>query len=183
DRQIMLLQTFADEAVIAIENVRLFTELEDKNRTLTHAHAQVTDALQQQTATADILRVIAASPTELQPVFDAIVRNAVQLCNGVFGIVVRYDGSIASLVAGHNVPLQGLEPLRRLFPGPATPDSVPGRALLSRAVVHIHDQTNSEEFTATVARAVGFRTNIAVPMLRSGQPIGAIAVARRDGQA
>jgi hypothetical protein len=114
--------------------------------------------------------------------FDAIVRSAVRLCNGVFGIVVRYDGSVASLVAGHNVPLEGWDPLRQLFPGPATPDSVPGRALLSRDVVHIHDQANSEEFTATVARAVGFRTNIAVPMLRNEEPIGAIAVARRDVQ-
>src|SRR4029453_8957299 len=132
-----------DQAVIAIENVRLFTELQDKNQALTQAHAQVTEALQQQTATAEILRVIAASPTELEPVFDAIVRSAVRLCNGVFGIVVRYDGSVASLVAGHNVPLEGLDPLRRLFPGPATPDSVPGRALLSRQVAHIPDQAKS----------------------------------------
>jgi signal transduction histidine kinase len=182
DKQIALLRTFADQAVIAIENVRLFTELQDKNRALTQAHAQVSGALQQQTATAEILRVIAGSPTELQPVFDAIVQSAVRLCHGVFGIVVRYDGSIASLVAAHNLPLEARDPLARLYPGPATPDSVPGRALLLRAVVHIHDQANSKEFRTTVARAVGFRTNIAVPMLRNGEPIGAIAVARRDVQ-
>ena len=76
DRQIALLQTFSDYAVIAIENVRLFTELEGKNLALTTAHAQVTEALDQQTATSEILRVIASSPTDVQPVFDAIARKA-----------------------------------------------------------------------------------------------------------
>src|SRR5678815_4522603 len=79
DKQIELLQTFADQAVIAIENVRLFTELQEKNRALTEAHAQVTEALDQQTATSEILRVISRSPTDLQPVFDTIVESVVQL--------------------------------------------------------------------------------------------------------
>src|SRR4030095_14580551 len=135
DQQTALVQTFADQAVIAIENVRLFTELQEKNRALTAAHAQVTESLQQQTATSEILRVISNSPTDIQPVFTAIVQNAVGLCNGFFGIVVRYDGSVASLVAHHNVPSEeGLKALQRIFPGPPTSDSVPGRALLSRAV-------------------------------------------------
>jgi GAF domain-containing protein len=180
DDEIALLKTFADQAVIAIENVRLFTELQEKNRALTQAHRQVTEALEQQTATSEILRVISASPTDVQPVFDAIVQSAVRLCNGVFGMVVRYDGHIARLVAHHNLPPEGLRALQRLFPGLPASDSAPGRALLSRTVVHVHDQANSEEFTPTVASAVGFRTNIAVPMLRDDQPIGAIAVARRE---
>ena len=79
ERQIELLKTFADQAVIAIENVRLFKELQEKNRALTQAHAQVSEALDQQTATSDILRVISSSPTDLQPVFDAIVRSAQRL--------------------------------------------------------------------------------------------------------
>ncbi len=180
DKQIKLLETFADQAVIAIENVRLFTELQEKNQALTEAHAQVTVALEQQTATAGILRVISSSPTDIQPVFDAIVRNAVELCNGVFGMVLRYDGHVATLVAHHNVPPEALKAMQRMFPGPPTSDSVPGRAVLSRAVVHVHDQTDSDEFTPAIARAAGFRTNIAVPMLRDEQPIGAIAVARRE---
>src|SRR5262249_37480869 len=80
ESQIKLLQTFADQAVIAIENVRLFTELQEKNRALTQAHAQVTEALEQQTATAEILRVISTSPTDLQPVLDAVVTSAAHVC-------------------------------------------------------------------------------------------------------
>jgi GAF domain-containing protein len=180
DVQIALLQTFADQAVIAIENVRLFTELQEKNRALTEAHAQVTEALEQQTATSEILRVISSSPTDVQPVFEAIVRSAVGLCKGFFGAVFRYEADVVDLVAECNVPQQGLEALRRIYPGPPAPETAPGRALLTREVVHIHDQANNEEFTAAVARASGFRTNIAVPMLRNGQPIGAIAVARGE---
>jgi len=179
--QIVLLQTFAHQAVIAIENVRLFTELQEKNRALTDAHAQVTEALDQQTATSEILRVISSSPTDVQPVFEAIVQSAVGLCKGFFGAVFRYE-DVVSLVATCNVPHEGLDELRRIYPGPPTADTAPGRALLTRAVVHIHDQANNEEFSGTVARASGYRTNIAVPMLRNAQPIGAIAVARGEVQ-
>src|SRR5262249_28818240 len=104
DRQVALLQTFADQAVIAIENVRLFTELQQKNQALTHAHAQVTEALERQTATSEILRVISESPTDVQPVFDAIVRSAVRLCDGMVGAVFRFDGELMHLAAHHNYP-------------------------------------------------------------------------------
>src|SRR4030095_3946725 len=92
DGEIELLKTFADQAVIAVENVRLFTELEKKNEALTQAHAQVSVALEQQTATSEILRVISTSPTDLQPVFDTIVDSVVQLCGGVSAFVYRFDG-------------------------------------------------------------------------------------------
>ena len=85
DKQISLVTTFADQAVIAIENVRLFTDVQQKNEALTRAHAQVTESLEQQTATSEILRVISESPTEAQPVFETIVRNAVRLCGGSMG--------------------------------------------------------------------------------------------------
>src|SRR5262249_27289753 len=93
DNQIGLLKTFADRAVIAIENVRLFTELEEKNRALRAAPAQVTEALEQQTATADILRVISSSPTDIQPVLDALAESANRLCRSVDCSVFLLDGN------------------------------------------------------------------------------------------
>src|SRR5262249_4681590 len=118
DKQIALLQTFADQAVIAIENVRLFTELPQKNEELTRAHAQVTETLEQQTATSEILRVISRSPTDVQPVFDAIVRHAVTLCGSVDGMVWRYEGDLVCLVGHHNLPPHEQEELPRIFPLP-----------------------------------------------------------------
>ena len=106
EREFGLLQTFANQAVIAIENVRLFTELQQKNRALAEAHANVTEALEQQTATSEILGVISSSPTDIQPVFDAIVRSAVKLCNGLFGAVFQFDGERLHLVAHHNLRRQ-----------------------------------------------------------------------------
>jgi two-component system, NtrC family, sensor kinase len=96
DRQVALLQTFADQAVIAIENMRLFNELEARNR-------QLTEALEQQTATSEILRVISGSPTDVQPVFDAIVANAAQLCGAEFSAVMRFEGGLLHLVAVNNM--------------------------------------------------------------------------------
>src|SRR5262245_44042876 len=94
DDEIALLQTFADQAVIAIENARLLSELQQRNAALAEAHAQVTEALDQQTATAEILRVISQSPTDVQPVFDTIVRSAVRLCDGLFSALFQFDGEL-----------------------------------------------------------------------------------------
>src|SRR5262249_36115474 len=109
DKQIALLQTFADQAVIAIENTRLFTELQER--------------LEQQTATSEILRVISSSPTDLQPVFDAIARSAVQLCGGVFGGVFRFDGTHLHVAAHHNFAEEGVAGILSLYPMAATTES------------------------------------------------------------
>jgi GAF domain-containing protein len=178
ESHIDLLKTFADQAVIAIENVRLFKELEARN-------ADLTEALDQQTATSEVLQVISQSPTEVQPVFDAIVRSAVRLCHGFFGTVFRYDGHLVTVAAEHNLPQQGLESLQRGFPSPPTSQMPVGRAILSRAVVHIHDVLSDPELrtaTRTTARAIGYRTIVSVPMLREGQAIGTINVSRREVQ-
>src|SRR5207245_7503954 len=137
DDQVALLQTFADQAVIAIENVRLFTELEEKNRALTEAHTQVTDALEQQTATAEILRVISRSQTNVQPVFDTIVANSVRLCRAHIGAVFQFDGELLHLVAHHNFTPEILAALGRLHPRQPQRDTVSGRAILSRALFRI----------------------------------------------
>src|SRR4029450_8840125 len=104
DTQIALLQTFADQAVIAIENVRLFTELQEKNRALTEAYATITEALDQQTATTEILRVISSSPTDVQPVFDAVASSAARLCDSLDTNIFRRDGD-RLVLAAHQGPI------------------------------------------------------------------------------
>src|SRR5215475_12465652 len=91
DNEISLLQSFADQAVIAIENVRLFKELQEKNQALTQANAQVSESLEQQTATAEILRVISNSPTDIGPVFDAVLDRALTLCAASNGSLYQLD--------------------------------------------------------------------------------------------
>src|SRR5262249_42541996 len=116
DNQIALLQTFADQAVIAIENVRLFTELEARNRDLM--------------ATGNILQVIASSPTDTQPVFDAIARSVVQLCEGLNTYVFLLDGEHYRLVASLNASPDTLAYMQQGFSGSPTRGSTWGRAVL-----------------------------------------------------
>jgi len=180
-KQVALLQTFADQAVIAIENVRLFTELQEKNLALTEAHAHVTEALEQQTATSEILRVISRSQTDVQPVFDTIVRSAVRLCNGLFSALFQFDGELIHHVSQHNFTPEALEHLHRTYPARPTRALGSGRAILERAVVHIPDFEVDPAFQhGALSRAIGYRSSLSVPMLREGAPIGVIWVARAE---
>src|SRR5262249_1145972 len=156
--QIDLLKTFADQAVIAIENVRLFTELQEKNRALTAAHSQITEALEQQTATSEILRVISRSRTNVQPVFDAIVGSAVRLCDGLFSGLYQYDGEVIEQVAHHNYSAEALDVARRIFPIRPNRAIAAARAILERAVVHLPDVELDAEYRQAIMRAVGARS-------------------------
>jgi PAS domain S-box-containing protein len=172
DTQIQLLRTFADQAVIAIENVRLFQELDTRNRALT-------ESLEQQTATSEILRVISRSPTDVQPIFDMLARSARQLCNGQFCFVLPFDGEQLQFAATDGLTPEGLRALQRDLPRPANEETAAGRAIVHGAVAHIPDVQADPAYRAlAVARAVTYRSLVAVPMLREGQPIGAIVVAR-----
>jgi GAF domain-containing protein/CheY-like chemotaxis protein/anti-sigma regulatory factor (Ser/Thr protein kinase) len=172
DQQVALLRTFADQAVIAIENVRLFNELQTKN-------ADLTEALERQTATSEILRVISNSPTDVQPVFDTIVRSAVQLSGAGTGALYRFDGEQLHLVAHHGVSPETLDVLQRAYPMPPTRSQVSGRAVLDRAIAAIHDVHDDAEYLRDMAIRTSFRSLLGVPMLRAdGAPIGAIVIQR-----
>src|SRR6266508_4005040 len=164
-KQIALLETFADQAAIAVENARLSQELGARNRDLT--------------ATSEILRVISSSPTDAQPVFDVIVESAVRLCGARFGRVYRYDGALIHAVARHGVSATGLEELQRVFPRPADNDSIVGRVILTRQPTFVTDIEQEEgvpPLSRRLIKALGTRSQVTLPMLRSGEPIGAMTI-------
>jgi GAF domain-containing protein/DNA-binding response OmpR family regulator len=167
DKEVALIQSFADQAVIAIENVRLFNETKE--------------ALERQTATADILRVISASPTDVQPVFEAISERARVLCNAVVSGVTRLDQDTVHLAAYHGVSPEADQAMRSVFPVPADGTTITARAIRDRAPVQIADVLADPQYAAKdAARLAGYRSNLAVPLLRDGQVIGSIAVCRAE---
>ncbi|HZI40599.1 MAG TPA: GAF domain-containing protein, partial [Gemmatimonadaceae bacterium] len=174
ESEIALLKTFADQAVIAIENVRLFKELEERNR-------ELTEALEQQTATAEILRVISSSPTDLQPIFDTIAQSATRLCGGLFSSVYRFDGTLVHMVAHHNYPSAALEFSQRTFPARPSRTLFTTRAILAAAPVNVPDVQRDPDYVAhDVMRAAGFQSVLSVPMRRAGMAVGAITVWHAD---
>jgi hypothetical protein len=142
--------------------VASYTDLHDA---LTAAQAQVTEALEQQTATSEILRVISQSPTDVQPIFDAIVRSAVRLCGGVFSIVLRFDGELVHFVAQHNFDPAAQAVYSRWFPRRAAEDHLVGRALVEQRVMNVPDVTSEFSFVPG-QREQGFRSVLFVPMVR-----------------
>jgi signal transduction histidine kinase len=171
DKQADLLSTFANQAVIAIENVRLFKELEAKNEDLG-------ESLDQQTATGEILRVISGAQTNVQPVFEAIAANALRLCDATFSTIFRFDGEMIHLEALRNVSPEGTAAIHAAFPMPVGRGGATARAMLTRSIVHIADVREDPEYALqTVSQAAEFRSILAVPMLHDGKPIGAITVA------
>jgi GAF domain-containing protein/DNA-binding response OmpR family regulator len=166
-KELAMLQTFADQAVIAIQNARLFNETKE--------------ALERQTATADILSVISASPTDVQPVFEAISERARVLCSAVVSGVTRLDGNVVHLAAYRGVSPEADEAMRSVFPVPADGATITARAIRDRAPVQIADVLADPEYAAKdAARLAGFRSNLAVPLLRDDQVIGSIAVCRAE---
>jgi two-component system, NtrC family, sensor kinase len=176
EKQISLLKSFADQAVIAIENARLLNELRQRTNDLTQS-------LEQQTATAEVLRVISNSPTNVQPVFDSIAESAVRLCGAEFSFVLRFDGEVMHFASCFGLTAEGLDFFRSMMPMPAGEDTAAGRAIVRRAVVEIPDVRADDTYgpqAQGLARTVTYRSIVAVPLTHEGNPIGAFAVARAN---
>jgi signal transduction histidine kinase/putative methionine-R-sulfoxide reductase with GAF domain len=176
DRQVALLETFADQAVIAIENVRLFTELQTSNR-------ELSTALDTQTATSDILRVISRSQTDLQPVFDTILTSAVRLLRGHTGTVTRLAGDQIDLAAHTSVDDAGDASLRAIFPQSLHSELPHAQAIRQRAPIKTADTQSDPGIPEPVrasARARGYHGWVTVPMLHQDEAVGTIAVTRSE---
>ncbi|HSC07262.1 MAG TPA: GAF domain-containing protein, partial [Steroidobacteraceae bacterium] len=166
DHQIELLRTFADQAVIAIENVRLFNETKE--------------ALERQTATAEVLKVIAGSPADTKPVFDAILKSAVTLCGAELAGIFPFDGTLLHLGATHNWSKEALEYFGKIYPSPPSPKLLSGRTILARSIVEIPDAAADPGYDPHSVTTGHWRRMLGAPMLREGRPLGALVVAWRE---
>jgi GAF domain-containing protein len=178
EKQIDLIKTFADQAVIAIENARLFDEVQARTRDLT-------ESLEQQTATSEVLQVISASPGELEPVFQKMLENATRVCGAKFGTMNLVEGDVVRRVASYNVPFAYADAPETQTYRPH-PKSSLGQVISTRQAVHVPDLRTSpaylERNPAVVAfvEVAGVRTVTVVPMLKDAELIGMISVYRQE---
>ena len=179
DKQIELVTNFAAQAVIAIENARLLSELRERTDDLS-------ESLEQQTATSEVLKVISSSPGELEPVFNAMLANATRLCEANFGTMYLYDADGYRAVATHNAPTAYAE-VRARNPKLRPPPDVPlGRIVITKEAAQIADIKTTQSyidhdpFVVAAADGAGYRTVLAVPMLKEQDLIGAIAIQRQE---
>ena len=172
DREIELVTTFADQAVIAIENVRLFDEVQARTR-------ELSDALEQQTATSEVLRVISKSPGELGPVFQAMLENATRICEASFGNLLLYENDVFRHVALHNAPQTFAEATERDPVAPRELARVLYRVADTKQIAHFVDVA-AESPEEPIIHLAGARTLLIVPMVKGPDLIGVIAIYRQE---
>src|SRR5207245_982038 len=167
DKQVALLTNFAAQAVIAIENTRLLNELRQRTDDLS-------EALEQQTATSEVLRVISSSPGELEPVFQAMLENATRICEAKFGALFLYDGGAIRVPAQLGVPPALAEHFRKREGSPPIPGSAVDRVIRTKQAIH-SENVAAEPLLSPAATLGGARSYAAVPMLKDKDAIGVIA--------
>jgi two-component system, NtrC family, sensor kinase len=173
DKQVQLVQNFAAQAVIAVENARLLNELRQRTDDLT-------ESLEQQTATSEVLQIISSSPGELERVFQAMLANAVRICQAHFGNLALFDGRDMRVEAFHNAP-RAFEELRRRDPIVPLDRSVLGRVVETKDVVRSADLGTEERYVnSSLFKLAGARSVAAVPMLRDEELVGAIVIYRTE---
>src|SRR5262249_42179139 len=172
DRQIQLLNTFADQAVIAIENVRLFEAEQSRTRDLS-------ESLEQQTATSEVLQVISSSPGELEPVFQAMLEHATRVCDAKFGVLFRYENGLFHPAASLDVPPAFSDFLDKQGSFAPKPGQLFGRLCQSKTVIDVVDRATDPEPSPS-ARYGGARSSIAVPMLKENELVGAFFIYRTE---
>jgi signal transduction histidine kinase/putative methionine-R-sulfoxide reductase with GAF domain len=155
-------------------------KVQARTRELAEANRDLSETLEQQTATSEILQVLSQSPTDVQPVFDAIAREAVRLCGASYSVVGRYDGRLVHLAAYEHVRPEGIEAIKALFPVRPSRATTTARAVLDRTVVHVPDVMADPEYDRSIAIGIQNRSTLAVPMLLGGEPIGTISVGRLE---
>jgi GAF domain-containing protein len=170
EREIGLVTTFADQAVIAIENVRLFDEVQARTRDLS-------EALEQQTATSEVLHVISSSPGALEPVFQSMLENAVRICEAKFGVLYRYDGKLFHPEALVGAPQALVEFHQKRGAFQAVPGTPLHQLWQTRNVVHTADDAGGP---SSSARLAGARSHLAVPMLKDDALVGSIIIYRQE---
>jgi len=174
DKEIELVKNFAAQAVIAIENARLFKAEQQRTR-------ELTESLEQQTATSEVLSVISSSPANIQPVLEIIGERAEKLCDAECSIVSVVEGELIRLASIHGMPEAGVEALQRAFPMRRTDETITARAVRTRSVCHVADVLIDPQYQRKdTARVSGVRGCLGVPMVRDEQVVGAIFVARRQ---
>jgi GAF domain-containing protein len=179
DKQIELVKTFADQAVIAIENARLLHELRQST-------SDLSESLEQQIATSEVLQVISSSPRDLEPVFATMLENAVRICDANFGNIYRWDGEVLHLLASHNTP-PALADARKHSPLRPYAETPVGRMVVHKAAFHLADMTvmpgyidRSDPGAVAAVELGGVRTILAIPMLKENEMIGSFSVYRQE---
>jgi len=175
--EVRLVETFADQAAIAIENVRLVNETQDALRKVEERTSELTEALDYQTAISNVLRVISQSPSDVVPVFDAILESTSRLFGNPMAAVFRYDGQTIDVAATYNWPPEAVEDARRFYPGPPRPEMLSGRVIASGQVQVQEDALTDPTYDRQTAAAGHWRRMIGAPLLREGVSIGVIVVA------